>query len=142
MIRFELVSLDGVKFSEEVYEVTLPTMAGQIGVLPKHMPLISVAKAGVILVRRTPQDRDDMREVYAISGGAIEVSGDTLRVLVDEADNADEISEEEAREAMRRAEQLKVSARDQVSLEQAQNLIDRSAVRLQVAGMKRRGRYK
>jgi F-type H+-transporting ATPase subunit epsilon len=131
-----------VKFSEEVYEVTLPTMAGQIGVLPKHMPLISVAKAGVILVRRTPQDRDDMREVYAISGGAIEVSGDTLRVLVDEADNADEISEEEAREAMRRAEQLKVSARDQVSLEQAQNLIDRSAVRLQVAGMKRRGRYK
>jgi len=140
MIRFELVSLDGVKFSEEVYEVTLPTMDGQIGVLPKHMPLISVAKAGVILVRRNAVDRDDMREVYAISGGAIEVSGNTLRVLVDEADASDEISEDEAKEAMERAEKLKSEAKDQVSLDQAQSLIDRSAVRLQVAGMKRRTR--
>ncbi len=140
MIKFELVSLDGVKFSEEVYEVTLPTMSGEIGVLPKHMPLISVAKAGVILVRRNQTDRDDMREVYAISGGAIEVAGDTLRVLVDEADNSDDISEEEAKAAMERAQKLKAGAKDQVSLEQAQSLIDRSAVRLQVAGMKRRSR--
>lgn len=140
MIRFELVSLDGVKFSEDVYEVLLPTMDGEIGVLPGHMPLISVAKRGVILVRRTAQERDDMREVFAISGGAIEVSGNTLRVLVDEADNADEISEEEAKEAMTRAQKLKSEAKDQVSLEQAQSLIDRSAVRLQVAGLKRRRR--
>lgn len=138
MIRFELISLDGVKFSEDVYEITLPTMDGEIGVLPGHMPLISVAKAGVILVRRSQNDRDDMREVYAISGGAIEVSGDTLRVLVDEADHSDEISEEEARDAMKRAEALKLGAKDQVSLEQAQSLIDRSAVRLQVAGLKKR----
>jgi F-type H+-transporting ATPase subunit epsilon len=138
MIRFELVSLDGIKFSEEVYEVTLPTMDGEIGVLPKHMPLVSVAKSGAILVRRNAQDRDDMREVYAISGGAIEVSGNTLRVLVDEADNSDEISEEEAKQAMERAQKLKLEAKDQVSLEQAQSLIDRSAVRLQVAGMRRR----
>lgn len=138
MIRFELISLDGVKFSEDVYEITLPTMDGEIGVLPGHMPLISVAKAGVILVRRSQSDRDDMREVYAISGGAIEVSGDTLRVLVDEADHSDEISEEEARDAMKRAEALKLGAKDQVSLEQAQSLIDRSAVRLQVAGLKKR----
>ncbi len=138
MIRFELISLDGVKFSEDVYEITLPAMDGEIGVLPGHMPLISVAKAGVILVRRSQSDRDDMREVYAISGGAIEVSGDTLRVLVDEADHSDEISEEEARDAMKRAEALKLGAKDQVSLEQAQSLIDRSAVRLQVAGLKKR----
>lgn len=138
MIRFELISLDGVKFSEDVYEITLPAMDGEIGVLPGHMPLISVAKAGVILVRRSQNDRDDMREVYAISGGAIEVSGDTLRVLVDEADHSDEISEEEARDAMKRAEALKLGAKDQVSLEQAQSLIDRSAVRLQVAGLKKR----
>lgn len=140
MIRFQLVSLDGVEFDEDVYEVTLPTMAGQIGVLPKHMPLISVAQSGVILVRRTVAERDDMREVFAISGGAIEVSGDTLRVLVDEADNAEEITMEEAKAAMERAQKLKAEAKDSVSLEQAQSLIDRSAVRIQVAGMKRRRR--
>jgi F-type H+-transporting ATPase subunit epsilon len=140
VINFQLVSLDGVKFSEEVYEILLPTMDGQIGVMPGHMPLISVAKAGVISVRRKSNDRDDMMEHFAISGGAIEVSGSTLSVLVDEADASEEISEEEAKVAYERAKKLKAEAKDQVSLEQAQSLIDRSAVRLQVAGMKRRGR--
>ena len=139
-MKFQLVSLDGIKFSEDVYEVLLPTMDGIIGVLPKHMPLISVAQPGVILVRRNASDRDDARDVFAISGGAIEVAGDTLRVLVDEADNSEEISEEEAKEAFERAKRLKADAKDQVSLEQAQSLMDRSAVRIQVAGMKRRGR--
>lgn len=138
MIKFELVSLDGVKFSEDVYEVLLPTMDGEIGVMPGHMPLVSVAKAGVISVRRNANDRDEQMEDFAISGGAIEVSGDTLRVLVDEADHSDEISEEEANAALERAKKLKAEAKDQVSLEQAQSLIDRSAVRLQVASIKKR----
>lgn len=140
MIDFQLVSLDGVKFSEDVYEVILPTMDGEIGVLPGHMPLISVAKAGAISVRRNANEPDDMMEFFAISGGAIEVSGNTLRVLVDEADASDEISEEEAKEAMERAQKLKAEAKDQVSLEHAQQLIDRSAVRLQVAGLRHRRR--
>lgn len=140
MITFQLVSLDGVKFSEDVYEVILPTMDGDIGVLPGHMPLISVAKAGAISVRREANHPDDMMEFFAISGGAIEVSGNTLRVLVDEADDSAEINEAEAREAMERAQKLKAEAKDQVTLDQAQSLIDRQAVRLQVAGLKRRQR--
>lgn len=140
MINFQLVSLDGVKFSEDVYEIILPTMAGEIGVLPGHMPLISVAKAGAVSVRRNANEPDDMMEHFAISGGAIEVSNNTLKVLVDEADGSDEISEEEAKAAMERAQKFKSEAKDQVSLEQAQSLIDRSAVRLQVAGLKNRRR--
>lgn len=140
MIKFQLVSLDGVKFDEEVYEVILPTMDGEIGVLPGHMPLISVARSGAISVRRESNHPDDMLEFFAISGGAIEVSGNTLRVLVDEADNAEEISEEEAKAAMERAQKLLSEAKDQVTLDEAQSLVDRSAVRLQVAGLKRRGR--
>lgn len=140
MINFQLVSLDGVKFSEDVYEVILPTMDGEIGVLPGHMPLISVATRGAISVRREANHPDDMLEFFAISGGAIEVSGNTLRVLVDEADNAEEISEEEAKAAMERAQKLLAEAKDQVTLDEAQSLVDRSAVRLQVAGLKRRQR--
>ena len=115
-------------------------MDDEIGVLPGHMPLISVAQRGVISVRKDHTHPDDMMEHFAISGGAIEVTGTTLRVLVDEADASNEISEEEAREAMERAKKLLADAKDQVSLDQAQSLIDRSAVRLQVAGLKRRGR--
>lgn len=140
MIRFELVTLDGVKFGEEITEVLLPTMEGQIGVFQDHMPLISVITNGVISVRYKPSDPDDLMEHFAVHGGVLEVTGNTLRVLVDEADHADEISELEAQKAYELAQKMKNEAKDQVSLEHAQSLMDRSAVRLQVAGLKRRHR--
>jgi F-type H+-transporting ATPase subunit epsilon len=138
MIHLQLVTLTGTKFDDDVYEVILPTLDGEIGILPGHMPLISVATDGVISVRREPRDPDHAREFFAISGGVIEVDGDKLNVIVDEADHADNINEAEAQAAHERALKLKAEAKDQVSLEHAQSLIDRSAVRLQVAGLKRR----
>ncbi len=140
MIQFQLVSLGGVKFDEDVYEIILPTLDGQIGVLPGHMPLISAATRGAISVRRKASDRDDMKEYFAISGGVIEVADNILRVLVDEADHAADINEAETQKAIERAQKMKAEAKDQVSLERAQSLIDRSTVRLQVAGLKRRRR--
>lgn len=138
MFRFQLVSISGIKFDEEVDEVVLPTADGQIGVMTGHMPLISVARTGVIAVRRQPNERDDDREFFATNGGVIEVADGELRVLVDEADNAHEINEAEAQKAFERAKQMKAEAKDQVSLEHAQHLIDRHEVRLHVAGLKRR----
>jgi F-type H+-transporting ATPase subunit epsilon len=138
VFHFQLVALSGKKFDEEVYEVILPTLDGEIGVLQDHMPLVSVAKPGVIMVRRTSKDSEAQREYFATNGGAIEVSDNTLRVLVDEADHADEINEAEAQKALERAERLRAEAKDQVSLEHAQQLVDRQAVRLQVAGLRRR----
>jgi F-type H+-transporting ATPase subunit epsilon len=140
MIRFHLVALDGEKFDGEVYEILLPTMDGQIGVLSHHMPLISVATNGVISVRNKPTDPDDFMEHFAITGGVIEVENNTLRVLVDEAAHADEIEEDEAKKAFELAKKMKAEAKDQVSLDHAQSLIDRQAVRLQVAGLKRHHR--
>ncbi|MFO0781353.1 MAG: ATP synthase F1 subunit epsilon [Candidatus Saccharimonadales bacterium] len=138
MIHFKLVSLSGTKFDEDVYEVVLPTQDGEIGVMKDHMPLVSVAKTGVIAVRRDSKDRDDQREYFAINGGAIEVSDNQLSVLVDDADNADELSEAEVQKALDLAKKMKAEAKDEVSLEHAQQLVDRHAVRLQVAGLKRR----
>src|SRR4051812_35152771 len=99
-------------------------MDGQIGVLQDHMPLVSAAKHGVISVRRKPQDRDDQMEVFATNGGVIEVSNNVLKVLVDEADAADDISEADAKAAHDRALKMKAEAKDEVSLEQAQQLVD------------------
>lgn len=137
MIHFQLVALTGTKFDDDVYEVILPTLDGEIGVLQDHMPLVSVATSGAIAVRREPRDADRNREFFAISGGVIEISGNKLRVLVDEADHADDINQAEAEAAMERARALKAEAKDQVSLEHAQQLVDRHAVRLQVASLKR-----
>lgn len=140
MIRFELVTLDGAKFAGDVYEVLLPTLDGQIGVLRDHMPLVSVATRGVVSIRRNPNDRDDAMEHYATNGGVIEVRHNTLRLLVDEADHETEINEAEVQKAIDEAKRLKAQAKDQVSIEHAQSLIDRHEVRLHVAGLRRRKR--
>jgi F-type H+-transporting ATPase subunit epsilon len=142
MFRLQLVTLEGTKFDDDVAEVELPTMSGQIGVLTGHMPLISVATSGVIKVRHKSGDPDDFRDFFATNGGVVEVDHDNavVSVLVDDADHADEISEAEAQKAYDLAIKMKAEAKDQVSLEQAQSLMDRQAVRLQVAGLKRRNR--
>ncbi len=140
MVRLQLVTLSGTKFDDDVYEVLLPTMDGQIGVLPGHMPLISVAMPGIISVRRKPHDLDVAMDHFAVNGGVIEVVNNTLRVLVDEADHADDINEAEALAAHERAIKLKAEAKDQVSLEHAQQMVDRTATRLHVAALKRHRR--
>lgn len=138
MIRFELVTLDGTKFSEGVFELVLPTPQGYIGVFTNHMPLVSIATPGVISVRRKESDRDDQLEIFATNGGVIEVGDNVVRVLVDEADLGSEINEAEAQKAYEQAQKLRAEAKSQVELDKAQQLIDRSAVRLQVASLKRR----
>lgn len=138
MFHFQLVAISGKKFDEDVYEVVLPTLDGEIGVLQDHMPLVSVATNGAIMVRRNAKDPDHLREFFATNGGVIEVDHNTLRVLVDEADHAEDINEAEVQKALERAQKMKAEAKDQVSLEHAQQLVDRQAVRLQVAGLRRR----
>lgn len=138
MLHLQLVTLTGTKYDADVSEVILPTLDGQIGVLTDHMPLVSVASTGVISVRRNPRDPDRDMDHYAIYGGVIEVEHNNLRVIVDEADAADSISEAEAQKAFDAAQRMKLEAKDEVSLAQAQALVDRHAVRLQVATLKRR----
>jgi F-type H+-transporting ATPase subunit epsilon len=139
-VHLELVTLTGVKVDQPAYEVQLPTFAGPIGVFPGHEPLISVAKPGAISVRFSKGDSDDKLEYYAISGGVIEITQDKVRVLVDEADHGADIVEAESKAALERALKLQESAKNRVELEQAQQLIDRHQVRLNVASLHRRKR--
>lgn len=138
MLHFQIVTLSGVKFDEEVYEIQLPTPDGQIGVFPHHMPLVSLAVPGIITVRRNERDGLNKLEYFATDGGAIEILDDTVRILADEAIHADEIHEETAKQALVAAEEAYKNAKDKVSLDKAQAMIDRQAVRLDVAKYKRR----
>ena len=140
MVDFELVTLTGVKLRETVHEVLIPTPEGQIAVFDNHAPLVSMASTGVISVRKKPNHPDDMMEHYAIDQGVIEISNNTVRVLVDEADKDSEVSAKEAEEALERAKKLRADAKDQVSLDKAQALVDRQASRLKVADLRRRSR--
>lgn len=137
-MKFELVTLMGVQLDNEVYEVILPTASGPIAVFPGHEPLVSVAIPGAISVRHKKGDPDSKLEFFAISGGVIEVTTKNVRVLVDEADHGDDIIEAESQAALERAIKLRDSAKDQIELEKAHQLVDRHMVRLKVADLRRR----
>jgi F-type H+-transporting ATPase subunit epsilon len=139
-MKFELVSLDGVKFSADAYSVVLPTAAGQVTVMPQHEPLLGVVVPGVITIRRDKSDPDHHLEHYATYGGILDVSPTLVRVLVDEATHSDEVSEAEAEKAHQQALELLKGAKDQVELERAQSLVDRHAARLDLARIRRRHR--
>lgn len=139
-MHLELVTLLGEKVNEPVYEVIIPTADGEIAVFPGHEPLISIATPGVLAVRRQKIDNDEHLEYFAISGGVIEINEQRVRILVDEADAAPDIIEAESRAALEAAMQLRDNAKSQMELEKATRLIDRHAVRLKVAGLRRHHR--
>lgn len=137
-MNFQLITLSGVKHSADVYAVQLPTATGLETILPNHEPLLSVLVPGVIAVRENQKDPDSSLQHYATYGGVVEVLGDKVQVLVDEADQSEEINEAEAEKARATAEAMLKNAVTQVELEHAQSMVDRQAVRLQVAQLKRR----
>lgn len=137
-MKFQLITLLGTKVDQDVYEVVLPTAAGEIGVFPGHEPLVSIAVPGAIAVRHEKGDPDSKLEYFAVSGGVIEVNPQGLRVLVDEADSGEDIIEAESKAALERAMKQRENAKDQVDLAKANQLIDRHAVRLKVADLRRR----
>ena len=140
MITLELVTLTGLKFSDDVYEVVLPTPDGLIAVFPNHMPLVSLASPGVISIRKREADADDKMELFATNGGVIEINDRRVRVLVDEADDSDEVVEAEIKAALELAQQEARNAKDQVSLDKANQIIATQQARLKVAGLRRRKR--
>lgn len=137
-MNLKLVTLGGVKQDEAVYSVTIPTIDGEISVLPSHEPLVTVARDGVITVRRTKETQEE--EFFAISGGVVEIDQTGVRILVDEADHGDDIIEAETQAALERAIAARDNADDQIEREKAKQLIDRHLVRLKVADLQRHKR--
>ncbi len=139
-MNFQLVTLLGVQLDTDVYEVQLPTAAGPISVFPGHEPMVSIAVPGAISVRRSKGDAEAKLDYYAIGGGVIEITEPGVKVLVDEADHGEDIIESDAKAALERAKTMQKNAKNQVELEKASELVDRHAVRLKVADLRRRHR--
>jgi len=137
-MRLQLITLRGIKLDEDIYELSIPTAAGPISIFPGHEPLVSVAITGVATVRRQKGDRDDKLELFAITGGVLEVTQQSIRLLVDEADHGDEIIEAESRAALERAIKRRDEAPNQVEIEKANLLISQQQAKLHVADLHRR----
>ncbi|RJP54206.1 MAG: ATP synthase F1 subunit epsilon, partial [Anaerolineaceae bacterium] len=85
-IRCEIVSQDRTVFTGDVDIVVLPGAAGEMGVLPRHAPVLTTLKYGIIKVRK-----GDKEELFTVAGGVAEVQPDIITILADAAENVEEI---------------------------------------------------
>ena len=95
-LRLEIVTPDATVYSEDVDMVTLPGVEGQLGILPRHVPLMTQLVAGEMIVRKNGQDR-----CLVVGEGFVEITGDHVAILTDlaiAAENIDEAKAEEARQ--------------------------------------------
>jgi F-type H+-transporting ATPase subunit epsilon len=135
-IRCEIVSQDRLVFEGDADIVLAPGEAGVIGILPRHAPLLSTLKFGVLTVRYQGEE-----EYFAIAGGVIEVQPDLVTVLADAAENVKEIDIARAEAARRRAEEIleKGLPPDTDAYLAMEAALKRSSLRLEAA--RRFGRY-
>lgn len=103
LLKIKIVTPERSVALLEASAVTLPIEGGDITVLPDHEPYIGALKAGEIIVHQA----DNSTESLAVSGGFVEFDTNTLSILADTAERAEEIDIERAEAARARAEQIK-----------------------------------
>jgi F-type H+-transporting ATPase subunit epsilon len=131
-LKLEIVTPAGTVYSEDVEMVTLPGVAGQMGVYPQHVPLITHMVPVEMIVRK------DGRDLFVATGeGLIEVTAHRVAILTDLAIPSDRIDEAKAEEARQRAEarlKEKLSAEEIASVNAS---LVRSLVQLRVKRRRR-----
>src|ERR1044071_1344720 len=131
-IHLEIVTAERVVMSDDVDQINAPTKDGRVGILPRHMPLLTILDVGQLDIIKggttTP---------FAVSGGFMEVLPNRVTILADTVERADEIDEARAEEARRRAEEQIASRRSVQETAQAEAELRRALVELKVAGLKK-----
>ena len=75
-LNFEIITPEKIVYSDKVDEVVLPTVMGEIGILPNHIPLVSILKPGELRIKKGKEE-----EFLAVSGGLTVMGGSTISSL-------------------------------------------------------------
>jgi F-type H+-transporting ATPase subunit epsilon len=133
-LKLDIVTIERQVFGDEVDMVIAPGVEGELGILPRHAPLITALSEGELRVKRGAEE-----ECFAICGGYLEVLDDRVTVLADSAEQAEEIDVARAEAARARAERLlKEGPTDSVDRTMIEGALRRSRVRLKVARRRQR----
>ncbi len=130
-IQVDIVSAEEQIFTGEAYMVYAPAIQGEIGVAPRHTPLISPLKPGEVRLDMG----DGNEEFFFISGGIIEVQPHLVTVLSDTAIRAHDLNEAAALEAQKRAEEA--LADQQSDLDVAKAKAELAAAAAQIAAIRK-----
>ena len=130
-IQVDIVSAEEQVFSGEAYMVYAPAIMGELGIAPRHTPLISPLKPGAIRL----DVGDGKEELFFISGGILEVQPHLVTVLSDTAIRADDLNEAAALEAQKRAETALADQKSDLDVAKAKAELASAAA--QIASLKK-----
>jgi len=116
-IHVNVVSAEESIFSGEARFVALPGESGELGIYPRHTPLITRIKAGSVRI----QTADGAEEFIFVAGGILEVQPDCVTVLSDTAIRGKDLDEEKANAAKAQAEESLRNAKDDFDMARAQS---------------------
>src|SRR6188768_452789 len=112
-IHIDVVSAEESIYSGEAEFVVLPGEAGELGIYPRHVPLITRIKPGAVRIK--PAGGGDEQLIF-VAGGVLEVQPKVITVLADTAIRGADLDEAKANEALARAEEARRSAKDKQEL--------------------------
>ena len=128
-IHVDIVSAEGAIYSGEAKMVFAPAKMGDVGIAPRHAPLLTDLRPGEVRVQR-----DEGPELFFyVTGGVLEVQPHVVTVLADSALRADELDEAAALEARERARQALEGRKGEIDLEQAQRALVEAEARYRAA---------
>ncbi|TAL20558.1 ATP synthase F1 subunit epsilon [Patescibacteria group bacterium] len=131
MLNIEVVTPERTVAKVEADSLTVPTVSGEITILPRHIPLVSMIKSGVAILRKGREE-----SYLALSPGFIQVKKDgEILILVESADRAEELDLQKIEAAKERARQLLLehAGREDVAFADAAAAMERELARLKVA---------
>ncbi len=135
-LHVEVVTAERELYNGEADLVSAPSAEGRIGILPQHAALLTLLVPGELRIKLGPEE-----EPLFVSGGFLEVFEDTVTILADTAEHAEEIDQARAESARRRAQERLEQAGSDRERAELQGALQRAMTRLRVAEIaNRRGR--
>ncbi|MBV8694626.1 MAG: F0F1 ATP synthase subunit epsilon [Chloroflexi bacterium] len=132
-LHVRVVTAERELYSGEANLVSAPGAEGRLGILPHHAALLALLGSGVLTIKL-----GEGEEPIFVSGGFLEVSENSVIVLADTAEHADEIDEARAEEARRRAQEALAQAASDEDRAEIEAALAREMSRLKVADIARR----
>ena len=125
-IHVDIVSPEGQMFAGDATMVFAPGIEGEIGIAPRHAPLLTMLTAGVVRVQTEGHDE----QTFYVGGGALEIQPHAVSVLADSAARARDLDEAAAQAAKARAEEAMRGKIDRIDVAEAQAELARAMAQL------------
>lgn len=130
-LLLEIVTPQGLVYSEEVDEVAASGSEGEFGVLPGHVPFVTTLKVGMLVCKKGNESF-----MFFVNWGYAEVGPEKVLILADSAERSEDIDVERAKAAMRRAEE-RLKKAEEIDFRRAELALERAVTRVQVAEAKK-----